>query len=46
MQVFLCPLSANVYNIDFVAFKIRAPPFFGGMAERRSVAPKPVGENR
>mmetsp|Transcript_71651 Transcript_71651/g.187845 ORF Transcript_71651/g.187845 Transcript_71651/m.187845 type:complete len:193 (-) Transcript_71651:262-840(-) len=23
-EVFLCPLSANVYKIDFVAFKIRA----------------------
>jgi hypothetical protein len=20
---FLCPLSANIYNIDFIAFKIR-----------------------
>ena len=23
-KAFMCPLSANVYKIDFVAFKIRA----------------------
>ena len=22
-ETFLCPLSANIYNIDFIAFKIR-----------------------